>query len=171
MSTIAEFEAPTFDEVVAYLQGVADGIRAGRRGTGNLTTCPLPNTRACGHVGVALAEGSHVCDSTQPPPLTRRTIPYLPQGVDTAWPNLVAASLPRARWMDGSERESAAPAGASHRTIPYLSTAVSLDPAAPSVFPVDDRTSGVCLRVTPPSAEWYALTGTDGDGYGSSQDR
>ena len=62
------------------------------------------------------------------------------------------------------------PGRISHRTIPYLSTAVSIDPGAPSVFPAEDRNSGVCLRVAPPSAAWYALTGTDGDGFEGSQE-
>ena len=168
---ISDFDAPSFLEVIAYLHGVADGIRAGRRGAGSLTMCTQPATGACAAAALWACEGRHVCDQSPPQPITRRTVPYLPQGVDTAWPNFVPAALPRARWIDAAAEESAAPARLSHRTIPYLSASVSIDPGATRAFPVDERISGVCLRVAPPSAEWFALTGTDDDGYENSQDR
>jgi hypothetical protein len=168
---ISDFDAPSFLEVIAYLHGVADGIRAGRRGAGSLTTCAQPATRACAPAALRASDGRHMCDQDEPLPITRRTVPYLPQGVDTAWPNFVPAALPRARGIDGTAEDSAAPARRIHRTIPYLSAAVSIDPGATSAFPVDERISGVCLRVAPPSAEWFALTGTNDEGYGNSRDR
>jgi hypothetical protein len=170
MSTNIDFDPPSFAEVIAYLHGVADGIRAGRKGTGSLSPCSTHPASSCSGVTIASAEASAFCDAGEVL-RPRRTIPYLPHGVDTAWPDFPSAPLPRARWIDASSVESAAPsARVTHRTIPYLSSAASIEPSASSGFPVDDRTSGVCLRVIPPSAEWFALTGTDDPGYGS-QDR
>jgi hypothetical protein len=158
MSTLSEFDAPNFGEVIAYLHGVADGIRASHSGTASLTTCDAGPPAPCRAAEVVVGSGRDVCDEARSLPIVRRRMSNAPQVVDTSWPR--PANGQESPWLDSSVRSNTTGSG-RQRTMPYLSSAVSVEP--PNAFPADDRTSGVCLRVVPPSTDWYRLTGTDDD--------
>ncbi len=81
MSVLPDFDPPSFGEVVAYLHGVADGVRASRKGSVTLVTCTAPPSAPCTAAVVSIRSGvlsaGTPCDDAAPGPIPRRTMPYV----------------------------------------------------------------------------------------------
>lgn len=180
-------DRPSFAEVVAYINGVADALATQGREVRPLSLVPVMA------IDVAKASDPRALSGTRPPVAYARITlrfgdPTDPSDMLPVWPRM-ASVRPYAPTRGGArllELDTIPPLddalGSMQRcTYPYGALALSLaSPAATaavSPFPrlvsphpdsappgTDfDRPSGVRLRCAPLSREWYRLTGTESE--------
>lgn len=92
MSKNHDFDSPTFSEVIAYMYGVADGVRAARQGAGALTCSPGSNGCREARTLVTAQRSYTACDEMAALPTVSPTV--LPTVSPTVSPSILPSIFP-----------------------------------------------------------------------------